>query len=60
MAHATFESEAGIKLKGVAAAGRLEPAGAWNATVTHRVRRESVAQVDAELLQWIRQAYEQA
>jgi hypothetical protein len=28
--------------------------------VTHRVRLESVDQVDAELLRWIRQAYEQA
>jgi predicted transport protein len=52
--------DVGIKLKGVPAAGRLEPAGSWNAMVTHRVRLESVEQVDAELLQWIRQAYDQA
>jgi predicted transport protein len=52
--------DVGIKLKGVPAAGRLEAAGSWNAMVTHRVRLESAEQVDAELLQWLRQAYEQA
>jgi len=60
VAHMTFKSDAGIKLKSVPAAGRLEPAGSWNAMVTHRVRLESAEQVDAELLQWIRRAYEQA
>ena len=49
--------DVGIKLKGVAAEGRLEPAGSWNAMVTHRVRLESVEQVDGELLGWLRQAY---
>lgn len=52
--------DVGIKLKGVEPAGRLEKAGSWNAMVTHRVRLESPAQVDAELLGWLRQAYEQA
>jgi hypothetical protein len=52
--------DVGLKLKGVPAAGRLEPAGSWNAMMTHRVRLESPAQVDAELVAWLRQAYLQA
>jgi predicted transport protein len=52
--------DVGIKLKGVAAAGRLEAAGSWNAMVTHRVRLESPDQVDAELIGWLRQAHEGA
>lgn len=52
--------DVGLKLKGVAAAGRLEPAGSWNAMVTHRVRLASAAEVDAELVRWLRQAYDQA
>lgn len=51
--------DVGIKLKGVAPAGRLEAAGSWNAMVTHRVRLESPGQVDAEVIGWLRQAYDQ-
>ncbi len=52
--------DVGLNLKGVDAAGRLESAGGFNAMCTHRVRVESAAQVDAELLGWLRQAYESA
>jgi hypothetical protein len=52
--------DVGLKLKGVAPAGRLEAAGAWNSMVTHRVRVENPKQFDAELLAWLRQAYEAA
>lgn len=52
--------DVGIQLKGVAPAGRLEAAGSWNAMVTHRVRLESAAQVDAELTGWLRRAYDAA
>jgi Domain of unknown function (DUF4287)/Domain of unknown function (DUF5655) len=47
----------GLKLKGVAAGGRLEAAGAWNAMVTHRVRIGDVAQLDDEVLGWLARAY---
>jgi Domain of unknown function (DUF4287)/Domain of unknown function (DUF5655) len=47
----------GLKLKSVAAGGRLEAAGAWNAMVTHRVRITDEAALDAELLGWLAQAY---
>ncbi len=49
--------DVGIQLKGVAPARRLEAAGSWNAMVSHRVRLENAAQVDAELAAWLRQAY---
>lgn len=50
--------DVGLKLKGVAPAGRLEAAGSWNAMVTHRVRLESADQVDEEVVGWLRAAYE--
>ena len=52
--------DVGLKLKGLAPGGRLEAAGAWNSMVTHRVRVENPKQFDAELLAWLRQAYEAA
>jgi len=50
----------GIKLKGVPPAGRLEAAGGWNAMVTHRVRVTDPGQIDAEVLAWLKRAYEAA
>jgi len=52
--------DVGIKLKGVAPSGRLEAAGSWNGMVTHRVRLESVSDVDKELVGWLKQAYASA
>lgn len=49
--------DVGLKLKGVPPEGRLEAAGSWNGMVTHRVRLTSVADVDAELIGWLRKAY---
>ena len=45
-------------LKGVAPAGRLEKSP--NAMCTHRVRVGSKNEVDAELINWLKQAYEAA
>jgi hypothetical protein len=50
----------GIKLKGRAAEGRFEPAGAWNAMVTHRVRITDPKEIDAGVLSWLKNAYEAA
>ncbi len=50
----------GIQLKGEPAGPRLEASGSFNAMVSHRVRLESTAQVDAELIAWLRLAYERA
>ena len=52
--------DVGLVLKGTPAAGRLEAAGSWNSMCTHRVRLEAPEEVDDELLQWLRDAYENA
>ena len=52
--------DVGIKLKGDAPTGRLTPAGSWNSMVTHRVRIADAAELDAELLAWLREAYDRA
>ena len=52
--------DVGLKLKGVEPAGRLTAAGSWNSMVTHRVRVGSIEEIDAELLAWLRQAYDAA
>jgi hypothetical protein len=52
--------DVGLQLKGLAPKGRLEASGSFSAMVTHRVRLASVAEVDAELLGWLRQAYDSA
>jgi predicted transport protein len=49
----------GIKLKGVASGGRLEEGG-FNGMVSHTVKVEGADEVDAELAQWLKQAYEGA
>ena len=52
--------DVGIQLKGTPPAGRLEASGSFNAMVSHRVRVASIAEVDAELVGWLKKAYEQA
>jgi predicted transport protein len=50
--------DVGINLKGTAPTGRLEESGGFNAMVSHRVRVSAVEDVDAELVGWLRKAYE--
>jgi hypothetical protein len=50
--------DVGLKLKGIEPAGRLTAAGKWNNMVTHRVRIGHPDEIDAELLGWLRQAYD--
>lgn len=52
--------DVGINLKGVAPSGRLEASGSFNAMVSHRVRVANAKEVDAELLGWLRSAYDAA
>jgi len=52
--------DVGLALKGSPPAGRLEASGSWNAMVSHRVRVGSVDEVDAELLGWLRAAFDAA
>ena len=49
--------EIGLILKGMEPAGRLETAGGM---CTHRVRLSSPAELDAEVIAWLRQAYDRA
>ena len=50
----------GLKLKAVPPGPRLEAAGSWNAMVTHRVRLASESDVDADVIGWLRKAYDMA
>jgi hypothetical protein len=50
----------GIKLKEAAPTERFEAAGSWNNMVTHRVRISDPAQIDADVLAWLKQAYDAA
>jgi len=52
--------DVGIKLKGVEPTDRFEASGSWNSMVTHRVRITDPAQLDDELRDWLRRAYESA
>lgn len=52
--------DVGINLKGTAPKGRLEASGSFSAMVSHRVRVASAKDIDAELVGWLRAAYDQA
>jgi hypothetical protein len=52
--------DVGLILKGVKPAGRLEASGSFNAMFTHRVRVGGFTEVDAELVRWLRKAYDGA
>lgn len=50
----------GLKLKGKEENGRLGSSGPFGTMCTHRVQLTSVDEVDAEVLAWIKEAYEMA
>jgi predicted transport protein len=50
--------DVGINLKGDAGGGRLEKQTSANTMMSHLVRIHTLDEVDAELLGWIKQAYE--
>ena len=50
----------GLILKGKPPGERLEASGSFNAMFTHRVRLTGAGDIDAELLGWLREAYEGA
>ena len=52
--------DVGINLKGVKPTSRLEASGSFNSMVSHRVRVTAVAEVDDQLLGWLKEAYEGA
>ncbi|HET9430792.1 MAG TPA: DUF5655 domain-containing protein, partial [Chitinophagaceae bacterium] len=54
----TNRMDIGIKLKGKETTERFEAAGTWNTMMTHRVRISDPKQIDRELVNWLRNAYE--
>jgi hypothetical protein len=52
--------DVGINLKGTVPTERLEISGSFNAMVSHRVRLSKPDDVDAELLAWLKRAYDAA
>ena len=52
--------DVGINLPGRDPTGRLEASGSFNAMVSHRVRLGEVADIDGDLIGWLKQAYEDA
>ena len=52
--------DVGINLKGSDPTERLENSGSFNSMVSHRVRITDIAQIDDELIGWLRQAYDMA
>ncbi len=52
--------DVGINLKDMEANDRLEPSGSFSAMVSHRVRVEDAIEIDSELKDWLKQAYDEA
>jgi predicted transport protein len=50
----------GLKLKGKELTERLESSGPFGAMCTHRVRLDSIKDVDSELIGWIKEAYQKS
>lgn len=50
----------GIKNKELVDGDRAVPAGDWNQMVSHRVQLTDASQLDAEVLAWLKDAYERA
>ncbi|WED65319.1 DUF5655 domain-containing protein [Synoicihabitans lomoniglobus] len=50
--------DVGITLKGTVPTARLEASGGFNAMVSHRVRISTMEEIDAELVGWLRLAYD--
>ncbi len=52
--------DVGLNVKGVAPSGNVEEGAKWNAMCTHRIRVEEEKTINKDLINWIKQAYEQA
>ena len=57
VAPVTDRLDIGIKLKSMEPTARFEAAGNWNSMVTHRVRVSDPAEVDEEVVDWLKAAY---
>lgn len=52
--------DVGLVLADQGTGARLEPAGTFNAMMSHRVRLGKPSEVDKELIGWLRRAYDEA
>lgn len=52
--------DVGINLKRTPPSGKLEASGSFNAMCSHRVRIENENDIDKALINWLKEAYEQA
>lgn len=48
----------GLNLKDVEPQGKLEAAGNWNSMCSHRIRITEIKEADAEVIKWLKMAYE--
>jgi hypothetical protein len=60
VAPAVGHFDIGIKRRDVPPEGRFEPAGNWNAMVSHRIRLAAGDSIDPEITTWLRAAYDAA
>lgn len=52
--------DVGLNIKGVEPSGNVEKSGSWNAMCTHRIKIEDEKSINKELINWIKQSYDQA
>jgi len=52
--------DVGLNIKGVPPSGNVIAAGSWNAMCTHRIKIEDEKMIDKDLVNWIKQSYDQA
>jgi predicted transport protein len=52
--------DVGLNIKGVEPSGVVEDGKKWNAMCTHRIRIENEKAINKELVNWIKQGYDQA
>lgn len=50
----------GLIIKGKDTTERLEEGGKWNGMCTHRVRVTEKGEINPELVEWLKEAYESA
>jgi len=50
----------GLNMKDTPPTGALEPAGSWNTMCTHRIKIEKQEDLTSDVIQWLKDAYQQA
>jgi predicted transport protein len=50
----------GLNIKNTEPTGKLEAAGSWNTMCSHRIKIEDAKDINTDVVNWIKQAYEQA